>query len=89
MSSSWEAGSEMKPRLISVTGGSVGDWVGPPPGRPEKNASARKPATPSAMMLIATPETMWSTPKVTVASACRAPPRAPNATAPATPAIAP
>ena len=35
---------------------------------------------PSARMLMATPETMWSTPKVTVAIACSRPPSAPPMT---------
>ena len=35
-------------------------------------------------MLIATPETTWSTPKVTVATACSRPPTAPNRTPPTT-----
>ncbi len=76
---------------MSMVGGvfSDGDCVGPPPGRSLKNASARKPVTPAAMMLIATPETMWSTPKTTVASACSAPARRPNAMAPTTPATNP
>ena len=34
------------------------------------------------MMLIATPETMWSTPKITVATACSRPPSSPAAIAP-------
>ncbi len=82
-------GSAMK--AMSMVGGvfSDGDWVGPPPGNPLNQASARKPLTPAAMMLIATPETMWSTPMITVAKACRAPPRIPKRTAPATPTTNP
>ena len=40
-------------------------------------------------MLTATPEMMWSTPKVTVAMACSRPPSMPMAIAPNTPAQAP
>ena len=36
---------------------------------------------PAARMLMATPETTWSTPKVTVAIACSRPPSAPNSDA--------
>ncbi len=41
------------------------------------------------MMLIATPETMWSTPTMTVAKACSAPASRPKSTAPTTPATHP
>ena len=56
----------------------AGTASGHRPGAPENHRSARNAATPTAMMLIATPETMWSTPKITVASACSAPPMAPK-----------
>ncbi len=36
---------------------------------------------PMARMLMATPDTIWSTANVTVATACRSPPSAPKATA--------
>jgi hypothetical protein len=39
-------------------------------------------------MLIATPETIWSTPKVTVATACIAPPMSPPTSPPITPSHA-
>ena len=55
-----------------------GDWVGPPPGDAGRTSAARYWVTPSARMLIATPETMWSTPKVTVARAWSRPPSAPH-----------
>ena len=44
---------------------------------------------PAARMLIATPETTWSTPKVTVATACSSPPSAPNSTPPTSAAAQP
>ena len=62
-----------------------GPWVIEPPATPVNAIAARKRATPGAMMLIATPLTMWSTPKVTVANACNRPPRAPNTMAKNTP----
>lgn len=40
---------------------------------------------PPAKVMMATPEMMWSTPKVTVAVACRRPAAAPPATPMATP----
>ncbi len=89
LSSMAAIGSLMKVRLIFGGEARDGDCVGPPPGSPAKNASARKPVTPAAVMLIATPETMWSTPKTTVASPCRAPPMTPKAIAPRTPAVTP
>ncbi len=69
--------------------GICGDWVGPPPGTPSKATLDRYLATPGARMLMATPETMWSTPKVTVATACSSPPSAPSTTPAATPAHGP
>ena len=69
--------------------GSGGDWVGPPPLSPVNVIAARYCVAPSAMMLIATPETMWSTPKITVAIACSRPPSAPKMIAPTTPTQAP
>lgn len=54
-----------------------GDWVGPPPVLGVKVSSERKRTVPAARRLMATPLTMWSTPKVTVARACSRPPRAP------------
>lgn len=75
--------------VIVGTSGIFGDWVCPPPGSPTKVSDARYCTAPSAMMLIATPEMMWSTPKITVASACTKPPSMPIRIAPATPAQAP
>ncbi len=71
------------------TSPSLGDCVLPPPGRPANVSDARYCTAPSAMMLIATPEMMWSTPKMTVAMACTRPPRVPMKIAPATPAQGP
>ena len=51
--------------------------------------AARYCTAPNAMMLIATPDTMWSTPKITVAIPCSNPPSAPNRIAPTTPTQAP
>src|SRR5579885_2058114 len=53
------------------------------------NSVDRYLATPAPSRLIATPDTMWLTPKVTVATACSRPPRAPNTTPPATAAHGP
>ena len=88
-SSSVFIGSAMNRRSISGGDGSGGDCVGPPPSSALNQASARNPATPRAMMLMATPETMWSTPNTTVASACSAPPSSPRRVAPRTPAQTP
>ena len=77
------------PIVIEPTLSSFGDWVWPPPGRPTKVSAARYCTAPTAMMLIATPEMMWSTPKTTVAVAWIRPPMAPISSAPATPAQAP
>ena len=74
---------------MAGTSGILGDWVEPPPGSPTKVFEARYWTAPSAMMLIATPEMMWSTPKITVAMACSSPPSMPIAIAPNTPAQAP
>ncbi len=60
-----------------------------PPGFPVKNWSARKRVVPAPMMLIATPDTMWSMPKVTVASACSRPPSIPPIIPPMIPAHGP
>ncbi len=65
--------------------GTVGDWVMPPPSTPANAMPERYRVTPRPRIVIATPETMWSTPNVTVASACNAPPSAP----PRIPAITP
>ena len=78
LSSTPLAQSEIPVMLIDAGPSTGGDWVGPPPWSPENHRSARNAATPTAMMLMATPDTMWSTPKMTVASACSAPPIAPN-----------
>ena len=75
--------------VIDGTSAIFGDWVWPPPGRPTKVSEARYCTAPSAMMLIATPEMMWSTPKMTVAMACSRPPSMPITIAPATPAQGP
>ena len=64
-------------------------WRGPPPSRSGKIASARNVAAPAPMRLIATPDTMWSTPNVTVATACSRPPMTPNSAAPITPTQGP
>jgi hypothetical protein len=66
-----------------------GDWVGPPPGVPVKVRAARYFAAPRPMMLMATPDTMWSTPKTTVAIAWIAPPIIPQNMAPSRPAHGP
>jgi hypothetical protein len=50
-------------------GSSGGDWVGPPPGRPVKKRDREVGRAPAPSRLTATPETMWSTPKMTVARA--------------------
>ncbi len=70
----------------TVTSGSVsagGDCLGLPPASAAlpsaKNSLARYWVAPSASRLTATPETMWSTPKVMVATACTRPPRTPKA----------
>ena len=83
------ARSETPGMVIEGGVSSDGDWVGPPPGRSAKSSSARNCAVPAAMMLIATPETMWSTPNTTVATACSMPPSAPRAAAPMRPAQIP
>ena len=57
---------------------SGGDWDSPAPFTPSNAITERYCVTPRPRMLIATPETMWSTPKVTVAIACSSPPTAPN-----------
>jgi hypothetical protein len=57
---------------------SGGDWDSPAPFTPSKAITERNWVTPRPRMLIATPETMWSTPKVTVATACSSPPAAPK-----------
>ena len=75
--------------MIVSIGGSVGDWVTPPPGVSTKISADRKRVIPAPRMLIATPDTMWSTPKVTVASACSSPPRAPPTMPARTPHQAP
>ncbi len=82
--SSHNAASETTGSVTSGRFGIGGDWVGPACGRPVNVSAARYCATPSAMMLIATPDTMWSTPKVTVAIACSRPPSAPQNTPSAT-----
>src|ERR687886_622938 len=51
-----------------------GDCFCPPPLACEKYSLDRNSASPGASRLIATPEMMWSTPKVTVATACSSPP---------------
>ena len=75
--------------VIEGTSGIFGDWVVPPPGSPANVLEARYWTAPSEMMLTATPEMMWSTPKVTVAMAWSRPPSMPIAIAPSTPAQAP
>ena len=45
--------------------------------------------TPIPSSVIATPETMWLTPNVTVATACSSPPSAPNTIPPITAAHGP
>ena len=67
----------------------VGDCVGPPPRTPTKEISDRNRTSPAASRLIATPLTMWSTPNVTVATACRRPPSMPPTTAPTSAAHGP
>ena len=66
-----------------------GDCVPPPPSVPTNATLDRNRVTPSPRMLMATPETMWSTRKVTVATAWTSPPAAPNRTAASTPAHGP
>ena len=44
---------------------------------PAKTSLDRKRATPGAMRLMAMPDTIWSTPKVTVATAWISPPSIP------------
>ena len=98
------ARSEMKkmcccsssPRASEIAGsdtvgsvGSGGDWVGPPPSIPVKNRAARYLARPAPMMFSATPETMWSTPNTTVATAWITPPTMPPMMPPMMPAQAP
>ena len=98
------ARSEMKkmcccsrfPRASEMTGsetvgssGSGGDCVGPPPGMGEKKRAARYLAVPAPMMFRATPETMWSTPKITVATAWIRPPTTPATIAPRMPTHGP
>jgi len=70
-------------------GGSPGDWVTPPPGRSAKISADRNRVTPAPRMFSATPDTMWSTPKVTVAIACTRPPIAPPRIPASTPHQAP
>jgi hypothetical protein len=60
-----------------------GDWDTEPPCIPPNTRSDRYRARPGARMLIATPDTIWSTPNWTVAIAWSRPPRAPP-TSPAT-----
>ena len=73
---------EDRPGTLKLGSGSAGgDCLGLPPltwaSPPLKNSLDRYCVTPSASRLMATPETMWSTPKVTVATAWSRPPRAP------------
>ena len=75
--------------MSAGTSGILGDCVVPPPGRSAKVSEARYCTEPSAMMLIATPLMMWSTPKSTVAMAWMSPPIMPMKIAPSTPAQAP
>src|SRR6266550_2316808 len=78
------------PGTVTVLiGGSDGDWVTPPPGVFVNTSADRYRVMPAPRMLIATPETMWSTPNVTVASACSSPPSAPPSTPATTPHQAP
>ena len=55
----------------------VGDWVIVPSPRPTNSSLDRNRHRPGAMMLMATPDTMWSTPKVIVARPWSRPPNAP------------
>src|SRR3954468_16593863 len=81
---------ELKPGSESdPTGWMGGDWVRPPPGVPSSRIEARNRVTPRPWMLMATPDTIWSTPNVTVAIACTRPPTAPNRTAVTMPAHGP
>ena len=58
--------------MLPTTSGSRGDWL------VESNQSKlRNWVNPAPRMLMATPETMWSTPKPTVAMAWSRPPTAP------------
>ena len=68
------AASEITGSVNVGMGGIDGDWV----GCPGQTSAERYCVTPSPSRLMATPETIWSTPKVTVATACTTPPSAPN-----------
>ena len=70
---------DTKGTLSSPTDSTRGDWVRPPPDLLTKNSRDRKRVRAGAMMLTATPEMMWSTPKLTVATAWMRPPPAPPA----------
>src|SRR5690606_13165983 len=62
-------------RVALPTPGTRGDWVIDHPGI--STIDDRNRVRPGARMLMATPEMMWSTPKLTVATAWSRPPRAP------------
>src|SRR5712691_1586411 len=66
-----------------------GDWVALPPVDGGYATTERNRAIPPARMLMATPETTWSTPNVTVATACRSPPAAPPPAPRSTPQYGP
>ena len=67
----------------------VGDLVIEPSPWPAKISLDRKRVIPGARMLMAKPDTTWSTPNVTVAMACSNPPKAPNTRPPTRAAYGP
>ena len=69
--------------------GRLGDCVTPPPGVFTKISADRNRVMPAPRMVTATPATMWSTPKVTVATARMRPPSAPPMMPTTTPHHAP
>ena len=75
--------------MIRPTSGTGGDCFCPPPGASLNSSLDRYSAMPGARMLIATPEMMWSTPTVTVTSACSSPPSRPQTAPKNTPAHGP
>jgi hypothetical protein len=81
--------SEIPGSVTFGTSRTGGDCFCPPPGASEKYSFDRNNANPGASRLIATPEMMWSTPKVTVATACSSPASAPRISPNAAPAHGP
>ncbi len=77
------------PGMLTVAiAGTRGDWVSPPPAMSAKTSVDRYFVTPRPRMFSATPDTTWSTPKVTVATACSSPPSTPPTAPASTPAQA-